>query len=112
MTGPTRTLHWWDEMAEPPRHPGARGDALEMARDRLSLAATIQSASGGDEDIAALLGTWCLNLKRNPPNLATVIVVFHALDRLDRHACEPQTWQHLTAAEVAIAAYIEQARLR
>jgi hypothetical protein len=33
--------------------------------------------------------------------------VLQGLDKQDRHACEPQTWEHLRAAEMVMAAYVE-----
>jgi hypothetical protein len=108
--GSPRTPNWWDEISAPIAHPGAVIDHLGIASDRLSLASTIQSATGGGPAIAALLGQWCLDLKRRDPDLATVMNVLQGLDRLDRHACEPQTWQHLQAAEIAVAAYVATAR--
>jgi len=78
--------------------------------DRLSLAATIQSASGGDIAITVRLGGWCIDLQRGQVSLARALVVLQGLDQLDRQLCEPQTWQHLKVAEMAIAAYVTQSR--
>ena len=103
-----RSLYWWDEIDAPASGPGAATDHLVEARDRLSLAATIQSASGGDVAITVRLGGWCLDLQHGPPSLARALAVLQGLDRLDRQQCEPQTWQHLTAAEMAMAAYVAQ----
>lgn len=108
--GSQRTPNWWDEIGAPIIRPGDATDHLGIASDRLSLASTVQSTSGGDLTIAALLGRWCLNLKRRAPDLATAINVLQGLDQLDRHACEPQTWKHLQAAEMAVAAYVATAQ--
>jgi hypothetical protein len=103
-----RSLYWWDEIDAPAISPSVPKDHLVEARDRLSLAATIQSASGGDVAITVRLGGWCLDLQRGQVSLAGAMAVLQGLDRLDRQACEPRTWQHLEAAEMAIAAYVAQ----
>jgi hypothetical protein len=107
MSGePERHTQWWDALSEPPVQPRAASDQVLTASDRLSLAATIQQAQGRDPAIAALLSQWLFALKRGDPSVATVVFVLQGLDRLDRHACEPQTWQHLQVAETALAAVL------
>jgi len=105
-----RDINWWDELPAPLVTSVLPSDPVVVARDRLSLAFTAQCTAGGDQAIANLLGEWCLDLSRSHPTLALVIAVLHGLDRMDRHTCEPQTWQHLAAAEVALAAYVAKAQ--
>ena len=109
MNATTQTPNWWDEPGDASRRNEDR-DYIRMACDRLSLAWICQQESGGDPTIAERIDRWHRDLKRRPTALATVITVLHGLDRLDRHACEPPAWQHLIAAENALAAYIALAR--
>lgn len=104
-----RTPNWWDEVSGPATQPlEATAGLLGMASDRLSLATISQDAHGHDPALAKRLGQWCIALKGKDPDLATVMAVLQGLDRLDRQACEPQAWQHLQAAEMAIAAHVAQ----
>jgi hypothetical protein len=105
-----RTPNWWDEVSAPLIQPLKSTELLESASDRLSLATVVQDAHGRDPTIAIRLGQWCIALKRPNPDLATVMTVLQGLDRLERQTCEPQTWQHLQAAEMAIAAYVAKAQ--
>ena len=105
-----RSPNWWDDLDEPLIQPTVAGDHLLIASDRLALAVIVQTTSGGDLAIAGRLSTWCLDLKRRDIDLATALAILQNLDRLDRHACEPQTWEHLRAAEMAVAAYVAKVR--
>lgn len=103
--------NWWDDGFTPlHRHPAAHTDHLRIASDRLALAALSHHAAGGEADVAERLGRWCLELKRNEPDLNTVMTVLYGLDRLPRDDCEPQSWHHVQAAEQALAAYVARAR--
>jgi hypothetical protein len=98
--------NWWDTEVQSPAQPVTDDNYLLQASDRLALAALVQAKSGGDQGITDLLGQWCLDLKR--ADNFTVVAVLRGLDHLDREACEPQTWQHLKAAETAVARYVAQ----
>ena len=107
MSGaPQRTPHWWDACDELCHRPVGAPDPLSQATDRLALAWTVHRMMGGHSAIAATLEDWCLELKKPQRDRTAISAVLHGLDRLNRHDCEPQTWQHLTAAEIAIAAYL------
>ena len=107
MTGDTqRTPSWWDEVGGSSTQPGQTSGLLVAASDRLSLATISQDVHGLDPALARRLGDWCILLKRPDPDLASVMAVLQGLDGLDRHACEPQAWQHLQAAEASLAAYV------
>ncbi len=101
-----RTPNWWDELSGPPAQSAQATGRLRAASDRLSLASIIQEAHGRDAALAKRLGQWCIALKQQDPDLATVMSVLQGLDRLDRETCEPQAWQHLQAAEMAVAAHV------
>jgi hypothetical protein len=101
-----RTPNWWDEVSGPFTQPAETSSLLGMASDRLSLATIAQDTHGRDPMLARQLGQWCIALKGQNPDLATVMAVLQGLDRLDRQACEPQVWQHLQAAEMVVAAYV------
>jgi hypothetical protein len=101
-----RTPNWWDEVSGPLPQPAQATDHLRVARDQLSLASISQDIHGREPILARQLSDWCIAIKRPDPDLATVLAVLQGLDRLDRQACEPQAWQHLQAAEMAIAAYV------
>ena len=105
-----RTPCWWDEVSGPSIQPAPGSDLLGVASDRLALASILQDVHGRDPELARRLGQWCIALKRPQPDLLTVVTVLQGLDGLDRHACEPQAWQHLQAAEVAVAAYVAGAQ--
>jgi hypothetical protein len=83
---------------------------VRQASDLLSFACASQTMAGGDSSIAATMDGWCQDLKRQPVGIAPVIAVLQGLDRLDRNACEPQTWHYRTATEIALAAFVSQAR--
>lgn len=104
-----RTLNWWDDLDGQLIQPTVAGDYLQIASDRLALAAIVQTASGGNPTIADRLGNWCLDLKRRDIDVTTALAMLPELDRLDRNACEPQTWDHLRA-EMAVAAYVARAQ--
>ena len=110
MATTMRTPNWWDDAGDEYLRPGYATDHVRQASDLLSFAFASQTVAGGDQSIAAHMDSWCLELKRRPIGMASVIAVLHGLDRLDRHACEPHTWQHLKAAEIALAAFLVQAR--
>ena len=103
--------NWWDDGLTPlHRHSEDPADHLRIASDRLALAVLSHHAAGGKAAVAERIGRWCLDLKRNQPNLSTVMTVLHGLDRLPRDDCEPQSWHHVQAAEQALAAYVARAR--
>lgn len=101
--------NWWDTPAKPLVRPVTSVDHLASAADRLALASAAQTRAGGDLGIASKLERWCMDLKGRP-TLPLVLAVLHGLDRLDREACEPQTWLHLQEAEKAVAAYVASMR--
>ena len=83
---------------------------LETASTRLSIAAVVQDSTGGNDDIARRLSEWCMALKQVAPDLITIQMILHGLDRMDRTECEPQTWFHLKQAEMALAAHLQAIR--
>ena len=101
-----RTPDWWDAVDVSPIRPAPASDPVAQAGDRIGLACSLHRAAGGVEHIAHLLGNWCLDLRRTPHVRTTIEAILRQLDALERQACEPQSWQHLAAAETALAAYL------
>jgi len=106
-----RQLQWWDQIDEPVSRPLTEGaDPCTTAIDRLSLACSAHLSARGDDAIAGLLGRWCVDMRGARTSLSAAMAIRDALDRLDRQACEPQCWQHLTAAEISLDAHIRAMR--
>jgi hypothetical protein len=109
--GSPRQLQWWDQLDVPITQPlSAKVDFCTTAIDRLALASSAQHAAQGDPAVTGQLQRWCLELRAARTSLSKALVLRDELDRMDRDTCEPQSWQHLTAAESALDAHIQELR--
>ena len=107
---PHRQHLWWDSLPESLAQPASGIEPVALAIDRLSLAFTAQHTAGGPGPVAQLIAHWCQQLSCNRSSLITSESVRDAMDRLDREHCEPQSWNHLTAAEIALREHIRLLR--
>jgi hypothetical protein len=103
---------WWEDQPDIPGLPlsAPLQSFCDLAIDRLSLAFVAQQSARGDASITQHIVRWCLELREARGSLATCTIIRDALDHLDRQACEPQSWQHLRAAEEALESHIRTLR--